>query len=239
VKIETSEQLQRVLDAVSDDLVQANCYYKLFRDINDSIAEYVREMNQSRVFWSLTRYALLDAAILRLCRVYERNTDKKANSLGNLLAAIKRNLHIFEFEPFRERTKANVHLDPFKSWTKLNEDQLEADINFATESNAAVKKLVFWRDKWFVHRDSTIVIRKIDVEQIKLPTYDDYDSLLDNGMTIVNRYSSLFHRHTHGRTLIGNDDYTYVLKSIRNNLEANREKLKAEFRNYGIDYDGE
>ncbi|MBX3245019.1 MAG: hypothetical protein KF685_11225 [Acidobacteria bacterium] len=227
------------MDAVADDLVQANCYYKLFREINDSVNEYKTEMNQSRVFWSLTRDALLDAAILRLCRVYERRKDKNANSLGNLLNAIKQNPDMFEFEQFRVRVETNKYINAFESWKKLDESQLESDILFVSETNSAVKNLIYWRDKEFVHRDSTIVIRNIEIDDARLPTYSDYDSLLETGLDIVNRYSSLFHCCTYGRTLIGGEDYTYILKSLKKTGEAYREKLKAEFNRHGMDYNGE
>lgn len=238
-KIRSPEQLHLVIEAVQRDLVQANCYYRLFRDVNNAVAEYTREMNQSRVFWSLTRDALLDAARLRLCRVYEREKDKNANSLGYLLAAIKHNLHMFEFEPFQERLKSNEYIDPYESWKKLDEAQLDADILFATESNSAVRRLVFWRDKQFVHRDSTHIIRKIRIGKEKLPTYGDIGSLLDNGLTIANRYSALFNQHTWGRTMVGHDDYAFVLKLIRDGLKLRRERLNAELKGHGIDNPGE
>jgi hypothetical protein len=218
LNVTTSDELQRVFDVVINDLVQANCYYKLFKDINGAVDEYSREMNQSPAFWHLTRDALLDAAILRLCRVYERNKDVKVNSIRNLLVAIKRNLHMFEFEPFRERTKSNQDLNPFESWRKLDETQLDSDI-LSIESNPAIERLVFWRDKKFVHRDSTLIIRKIEIDKGRLPTFGDYDSLLAGGMTILNRYLTLFKQHTWGHIMVGHDDYTVVLKLIRDGLD--------------------
>lgn len=239
MRIETSEQLERVLNAVTNDLVHANCYYKLYLDINDSVTEYNREVNQSRAFWGLTCEALLESTVIRLCRVYERNSDKKATSLQNLLAAIKLNLQIFDFEPFCDRVRSNVHLNPVDAWASLDEIQLEADIAFASESNESVRRLVRWRDNMFVHRSSTLIIKKIELHKSNRPTYGDYDCLLDNGMTIINRYSSLFNRHTHGRVLLGHDDFKHVLRSIRESDELHRERLKAKYKKYGIDDDGE
>lgn len=238
LNVTTSDELQLVFDVVIDDLVQANCYYQLFRDLDDSVKEYKREMNESPAFWYLTRDALLDAAVLRLCRVYERKEDKKVNSLRNLLSAIKRNLHMFELEPFRERTKLNEALDPFDAWEKLDEDQLDSDI-LALESNPAIERLVFWRDKKFVHRDSKLIIRQIKIGKERLPTFGDYEGLLGNGMTVVNRYLALFKQHTWSSQMVGHDDYSVVLNLVREGLELRRERLKEEFKQHDVEFNGE
>lgn len=187
----------------------------------------------------MSQSVTLDAAKLRLCRIYERDSAKTSNDLGFLLAAIKQNLHLFDFDSFRERTASNIHLDPHESWRGLDHVQLDEDIAFATESNNSVRRLVKWRDKQFVHRDSTHVIRKLEFDKNDLPTYGDIESLLDNGMTIVNRYSALFTSHTWGSKFIGQDDYSFALDLIRDGLKFRRIALEAEYAKYGLKYTSE
>lgn len=236
-KVENSEQLGRLLSAVANDLVHANCYYKLFRDLNDSVSDYKVEMNESRAFWGLTRDALFESAVIRLCRIYERDKDDKARSLGNLLQVISNNKHLFDYDHFCERVKENEHIGVRESFRELDERQLDLDIIFASESNLSVVKLIRWRDSMFVHRSSRMVIRQIKLPSGNFPTYGDYESLLSNGMDVVNRYSSAFQCLTYSRTLIGGDDYLYVLNSVRKRLEVHRNELRAEYEKYGLEFD--
>lgn len=52
-------------------------------------------------------------------------------------------------------------------------------------------------------------------------------------MKILNRYSSLFRASTDSTQIIGHDDYQFVLKSIRVNLEKMDQEVKEEIERYG------
>src|ERR1700749_3511984 len=101
LNIKSSEEFEKLLVSLANELVNANIFYKLHSDLISSISEYEKEFNEASTFWTLTFQSHLDAALFRLCRVYD--TDRRANSLGNLLDTIKANLYIFEEVNFRER----------------------------------------------------------------------------------------------------------------------------------------
>lgn len=234
-KIKTEEDLKRVLEGVQRDLIHSNCYFRLFMDLDDSVAEYSKEMNQARTFWTLSRDALLESAILRLCRAFERDNDKNGNSLGFLLAAIKSNAEMFSFDSFKERMSSNEHSDPHESWRELDLAELDDDIDFASESNPPLKKLIYWRDKHLVHRDSTVVIRNLKLDDNNSLNFGEFTDLLKGGIAIVNRYSRLFHQTTHSEIMIGHDDYKTVLRLMRDGLRLRKQELDAEYRRFGTE----
>ena len=105
INIQSAEQFNNLLNALSGDIIDGELYFKLYKDLNESIPDYKKAFNESRTFWSLTRKALIDATLLRLCRVYD--THINSLSLSNLLDTIKFNLNLFDIEGFRDRLKDN------------------------------------------------------------------------------------------------------------------------------------
>ena len=103
IKIKSSDELNKLLDSLGLEIVDANIYHRLYLDLIDSRKEYAQEFRQSNTFWSFTLDALHDARMIRLCRIF----DKESNSLNlfNFLETIKINLHFFQEEHFRERLK--------------------------------------------------------------------------------------------------------------------------------------
>src|SRR5437763_15135400 len=109
LKIKSSDEFETLLNALATELVHANIYFKLHYDLKSATTEFENEISQSRTFWFLTFQSLLDAALFRLCRIYD--TDPRSNGLFNFLNMIKENLHIFDETNFRERLKDNPFVD--------------------------------------------------------------------------------------------------------------------------------
>ena len=125
INIQSDKELNSLLDALANEIVDANIYHRLFCDLVDSIDSHQRELSQSNTFWSLTLDALRDARLTRLCRVYDQ--ESKSLNLVNLLDTIKANLHLFEEHYFRERLQDNAFVDslaqtgrvhPSHNWTR-------------------------------------------------------------------------------------------------------------------------
>lgn len=232
LEIKSSEDFERLLDALDGELVSANIFFRLHRDLTNSVAEYEREFNQSGTFWKLTFQAHLDASLFRLCRVYD-NTALSL-SLLNLLDTIKVNLHLFDVAGFKERLKDNPFVESLSiTARKPDLKQLDEDIDYVSVNNPLVDKLIKWRNKIFAHRDARNVIIKKNLAVSYPLSINDISELLERGIMILNRYSSLFRASSSSTQIVGHDDYKYVLNCIRLEIKQHEEEFAAEVKRYG------
>lgn len=231
LNIESSEEFDKLLNSLADELVHANIFFRLHLDLKSATTEYNREFNQSVTFWSLTFQALLDTALFRLCRIYD--TYQTSNSLPNLLDTIKGNLHIFDEANFRERLKDNIFVDSLaQSVRRPDPKQLEMDIEYASNKNSLVKNLLIWRNNVFAHRSAGNIVKGKKLTVDYPLSIDNISELLEKGMSILNHYSSLFRALSHSTQIVGHDDYQYVLSCIRSGLIRHEEEIQAELRRY-------
>jgi hypothetical protein len=231
LKIKSSEEFERLLDSLANELVNANIYFKLHSDLIASIPVYEKELNESSTFWTLTFQSHLDAALFRLCRVYD--THPKSNSLANLLDTIKANLYIFDEMNFRERLKDNPFVDSLaQSARKPDLKQLDEDREYASENNPLVNTLLIWRNNIFAHRNAKNITRKKNLV-VEYPfSKNNVSDLLKKGISILNHYSGLFRAVSHSTQIVGHDDYKHVLSYIRAGLKYREEKIETEIRKY-------
>lgn len=221
--IRNEADFEKLMESLADDLADANIHFKLYRNLNDSIDEFARELNQSAAFWTAVFIALRDSTLFLLCRIYDQH--EKALSLPNWLDTIKANLSLFDIANFRARLKDNPFVDALaESPRKPVSSQLEADIEFASESEP-VKKLIKLRMNVLAHKYAKNIMRGIDPLKGSPFTDEEIQSLLDTGLTIFDRYSDLFRAHYYASRIIGDDDYLRVLGAIRADLE----RREAEF----------
>lgn len=232
MKIETVEQFDRLFRALALELTYANVHYKLFLDVNSSFNEYKREVNQANAFWGIARDAIRDVAFLGLCRVYD--PEPKTNSLPNLLKEIRDNPDFLEIVTVESSTEAINARQPKRLLTPIDQDQLIRDIEFVTKLNPAVKRLIAWRSNIFVHRNARNLAEEKPLALENMPRYEDLESLLKDGMKIINRYAGHFRNTEYSTQLVGGDDFRFVLECIRESLAAHEAKIAAEMEKYGL-----
>jgi hypothetical protein len=231
LKIKSSDEFDKLLNALANELVNANIFFKLHIDLKSATTEYNREFSQSATFWSLTFQAHLDAALFRLCRIYD--TYHTSNSLSNLLDTIKENLHIFDEANFRERLKDNPFVDSLAQYArKPDVKQLEANIEYTSENNSLVKNLIVLRNNIFAHRSAGNIIKGKNLSVAHPLTIDNISELLEKGVSILNHYSNLFRALSHSTQIVGHDDYKYVLSCIKSDLIRHEEEFQAELKKY-------
>ena len=227
INIQSDDELNRLLDVLAQEIVDAQIYHRLFCDLIDSIDAYEREFQQSNTFWSLTIDSLKEARLTRLCRVF----DQESNSLNlvNLLETIKANLHMFEEHHFRERLRENAFVESLaKSDRVPPEGQLDEDIAYASCTNPLVKKLMIWRNNIVAHRGAKTALGKKQILEDNPLTQKEIEELLNQSFTIFNRYSSLFRASTWSRQVIGHDDCQSLLKFLRLGLKKWEEDIETE-----------
>jgi hypothetical protein len=214
----SEEQFKKLLDALSSDLLDAGHHFRLYRNLQESIDKYSREINQSLAFWGLTLNAHREVSILHLCRAYDNN-NQNSLSLRQLLQIIKGNPDLFDISKFRERLKDNPYIDSLAQTPRIpTNEQLEQDLKFVSNENTLVKKLTILRNNSVAH----IGIKKIftDKDDPDPLTWSEVEQLIVKGLEIFNKYRSLFEASRHSSQLIGEDDYKFVLKYIRIGLDA-------------------
>lgn len=225
IKIKSADELNKLLDALEFEIVDANIYHRLYSDLVNSRKDYAREFSQSNTFWSFTFDALHDARMIRLCRVF----DQESNSLNlfNLLETIKANTHFFGKEHFRQRLKDNAFVDSLAEVDRIpNEAQLDNDIRFASDQNPLVKKLMIWRNNIIAHRGAKVSLGKDEILADNPLSQQEIETLLDECFTISYRYSSLYRASGWLRNASGQDDYQSLLETIKLGLQKLDEEIE-------------
>ena len=64
IAIKSGDELNKLLDALAADIVDANIYYKLFAGLTNVLSEYSDERNQSNTFWWLTLRAITHKSVI-------------------------------------------------------------------------------------------------------------------------------------------------------------------------------
>jgi AbiU2 len=133
IGIKNSTEFDSLMKGLARDIVDANVHYRLHKNLNNAIPEYVTELNQSAAFWNQTISAQVDATLLRLCRAYDSHTASL--SLPRLLATIEANLHIFDTPKFKERLKDSPFVESLASDCRIP-DKIELKADIALVSSA-------------------------------------------------------------------------------------------------------
>jgi hypothetical protein len=229
INIKNSNDLNKLLDKLSFEIVDANIYHQLYRNLIDSIESNAKAFSQSNTFWSLTLNSLSDARMIRLCRVFDQ--QKNALNLYNFLLTIKANTHFFKEEHFRDRLKDNVFVDSLSEINRIPDDkQLDNDIFYSSKDNLLVKKLMIWRNNIIAHQGASITLgdNKILLDNPLSP--DEIENILDEGITIINRYSNLYRASSFARKIIGHYDYKSLLKFINLGLEKHESEINKQIK---------
>jgi hypothetical protein len=230
IRINGSAEFDSLMKGLARDIVNANIHYQLYKNLNSAISEYVTELNQSATFWNLTFSAQIDATLLRLCRAYDSHTASL--NLPRLLATIKANLHIFNTQDFKQRLKDNPFVESLATGSRIpNKTELKADIALVSGTDTLVKRLLEWRNNIIAHQNprETLAPNSVVVAPLK---YSEIESLLERAITILNKYSVLFKALSYSVSMVGADDYKYVLECVRKDIEARDREFKEEMAKY-------
>ncbi|MBN1906261.1 MAG: hypothetical protein JW927_14310 [Deltaproteobacteria bacterium] len=240
IKVDNSEDLNKLIKALANEIVDANICHRLYCDIISSIKDNEEVFNESNTFWNFVFLSLDDARIIRLCRIFDQ--ESKALNLFNFLETIQANINLFEEEHFRKRLKENTFVELLAKENRLpDKDQLEKDIRFACKKNPLVKKLIRWRNTIIAHLGAKVSLGKDKILSDNPLTKEEIENLLDESFVIFNRYSSLFNASTYSRKVVGHDDFKYLLEFIKlglkkwdEDIENQNKEINKNEQNEGI-----
>ena len=229
INVKNSEDLNKLLEALAQEIVDANICHRLYCDLTLSIKENAKAFSQSNTFWNFVFLSLDDARIIRLCRVF----DQESNSLNlyNLLDTIRANLHYFEKNHFRQRLKKNPFVELLARDNRLpDKEQLDKDVWFASQKNPLVKKLLLWRHNIIAHLGAKVSLGYNRILRNNPLGKEEIEVLLDESFVIFNRYSSLYSATTYSRKVVGHDDFKSLLRFINLGLQKWDENIENEIK---------
>ena len=231
VPIQSTDDLDKLFNALSAEVVDSYHYYRLFSNINSSIQEYSQEMNQSNTFWFFTLRALREASMFNLCRLYDQ--EPGSLSLRNLLLIIQENLQYFSKDDFRARLKGNAFVDSLAETARVpDSDKLNEDLAYTSTQNPLVKKLIILRHNYYAHKSVNTTLKNNEILQNIPLSNDEVLELLNRGHEIYNRYLTLFKAQSWSRMLIGEDDFKNLLNFARVGLRKHEEDFQKEIDFY-------
>lgn len=222
IKIKDSAEFERLLKALSDDIVDAHIHYQLYKELIEAIRKHPLVVQQSNTFWTFTLQAHLNSSVYALFRAYDQNTSSL--HLLSWLSTIRANLHLFEEAGFRERLKDNPYVASLaQDSRKPDETILAEDISSCSNSDPTVMKLTIYRGSRIAHRNAKNLVAAQDVSEHAL-TFEDLNTLLERAKTILNRYSYLFSASSYSTQVVGHDDYEYIFKCVEEKVELVRKQ---------------
>lgn len=230
IRVTSSEEFGKLLDALAGEIVSAGWHFKLHKALSSASTEYHLEFAQSPTFWSLTFAAHLDAAIVRLCKIYDQHNVSL--NLRNFLDTISENLSLFEIAEFRDRFKDNPFVESLaQDPRKPDTAQLQADISLVGDTNPAVKKLIVWRNNLVAHRSPKLTTGQLNLTAQYPISLTEVESLITNARSILNRYSSLFSASIQSSMLIGEDDFKTTIEAVRTDIVRRERELETFLAN--------
>lgn len=226
IPVESDAEFTLLLTSLTEDAVTASIHWRLYKDIRAAVPEFVRELNQSPAFWSLTLNAHRDVTLFRLGRLYDQQSA--ALSLRSLLDTIAANLHLFDQAPFKERLKENPFVQSLAEGARRPDDAtLAQDVLAVSEKDQLVARLLALRNRVLAHRDPRVVLGTA-ADPVGVLDDKDIDALVARAGTTVNRYSILFRAASSFMKIVGEDDFRDVLERVRRDILACEKEIADE-----------
>lgn len=165
--------------------------------------------------------AHLNACLLHLCRAFDQN--QSALHLKSWLLTIKDNLALFDEPKFCERLKDNQFVDTLaKDPRRPDVATLDRDIESCSIEDPLVRNLNTYRGSLIAHKSARNVVNQKNIGDQHPLKYDDIETLLKRSDEILNRYSGLFSAHFYSTSIVGREDYRYIVECVEKAVEQVR-----------------
>lgn len=209
------KKFERYCDVLAKNLTDASHHSKLYWMICGlAEAEYVREINQSRLFWSRILESLELSSVLTLSRIYDKN--KTAFHLQKFLKFIENNLHIFTEEAFVTRLENDG-----REWRELigfnripSKEELQRDKVLVDNKDSLVNRLIQIRNHAVAHTNEQLILGQLNTQ--KWPTWDVFNQLLERGLRIINYYRTYYDGYKiNPQDSWNEENYRLIFKHLR------------------------
>ena len=218
----TAEQLLKQIDKLRDELFVTDVQFHLYEGLRKAAPNYKEEIRSTPLFWDYTIRAHIDMVVLRLCRLYD--SDSNTISLPNFVLTIEANCELFSKAAFIERNKNSANLEWALEYNRdLNPKFIEEAKNICSSKNSLVKNLLIMRNHFVAHLNHDLTFGDAELFQKKFPLhFKDIEELIRNGFDLLNSVSSIFGGSFFDGTKGTNypfDDFKFILETLKMRLE--------------------
>lgn len=220
VKKFTRQKFEVIRERLSVEIRGAHDDYDLHALLDRQLSQQLHSANQSRVFWTLSRNALLNSALSRLCRVY----DNEYIGIPMYLKIVRQNPDWFNKHRV---SKAPEHLREFARPFKAQTLQRAIDSvskSHGTRVNSLVDGLLELRNQHVAHIGTRIVGSSQPMPARKL-TYRGFKTLLTRSIRLLNLYSKYYDGHTYSTNMPGIDDFMFVTDAVQERFLRSRKSI--------------
>lgn len=227
IPINSEEEFERLLDDISAEASRAIDPWQLLKNLDAAREDYALEINETLTFWHITFRSLHDAVLSYLGRLYDKTHTSL--SIGCFLNTIKSHPEFFTEQAFRRRLHENPHVDTLAERAQIDLIALEPEIRSVSEADSLVEKLHNIRNKRVAHRDGNMV-RLATMSSLAGLTVAEIDTLIDRANGLVSKYGLMYRASYVAPWIIGNEDYTYLLRLLKQSIDFNNAQLEEEIR---------
>ena len=220
-----------MIAAVADDIVTASIHLQLLQDVNRSRRKYVRVLNQSPAFWSLTFAAHGQTAMFALCRAYDSHNDTV--NLRNMIEVATAHPEWFSEAEFRARKQGNPHVDSLAQSNRVP-DPRKTRYHLAFCMSPLVSRLQNWRHQAVAHHSRAHALNPQEAIARFPISLRNMQTLTKRAARMVNYYPNLFDANTYSTRMFGNDDYRKVLQVVHENIRLHEKAFTKELRRAGL-----
>jgi hypothetical protein len=182
----TKDQARKVFEALLDDLQHACQHLRFARAYRTLVQEFKTEIKKTPELWNWTYWAHVDAAIFRLCRIY----DTTGLSLESLLQEIERNGAIYDAKKLKEHY-AKLPRGYQRKIQEIKPKPISTDIQMVSSYNPLVRTLREWRNKRFSHKTSPDIYEPGKLSRDFPLRIMDLETLQEVGLRILNYYGEI------------------------------------------------
>lgn len=209
---EDEKKFLTYFDELKAELRQANIHFQIWNNLNESISDYGRELNEATVFFINTIYAHIIVSVYHTCKLVDKHRD--ALGIYKLLNFIENNLGIFSSERFAERVKGREHYESLiERHVAMDTSKVRSYRENIESKNGTIDNLIVWRNKKLAHLDRRAIDSDI-VSQYPVPIAN-YRGLLTTFKEIMNDINVNYNESS---TTFGDgltNDLTRILNAIR------------------------
>jgi hypothetical protein len=223
----TPKQFVEQIEKLRNELFVTDVQFQLYVSLKKTIPSYKDEIRATPLFWDYTMRAHIDMVVLRLCRLYD--PDSETISLPNFILTIEANLDLFSKAAFVERNKDSANLEWALQYNRdLNPKFLEEAKKNCSSKNPVVKNLLAMRNNFVAHLNHELTFGDAELFQKKYPLhYKDIEKLIKDGLGLLNDISSVF-GGSYFSGLEGSnypfDDFKFILETVKKHLKRQEGK---------------
>ncbi len=209
VPTEQERTFERYHDRLRGELNNADWHFEIWKYLQNLRKDYIRELNQAPVFFSLTMRAHLLETVMRLNRML----DNPSNSMSvcKFLNFVEQNLDILSYKIFFKRVGGDeIAVNKYREITLTEIQKHRHQIDDLPKDN--IRK---WRDKALAHIDREYVQKEIDVFHEYPVDIKDIVKIIDTLHDILNQYLHTYNSSTWAKEVSFEGGLQYVMDSIR------------------------